>query len=317
MILALALALACAPESVPDLPKVIVVVSDATRADLGGAPLPEWWKEGREYTHAYSASNVTPTSTVTLTTGRYPREPERQMGVRLPTDAWPTSITSDQPVVTMLAKRPLPRGGVPGSIELVQQATADLLAGKLGAAAYIHTHGAHEPYDGVLAQPAAAPWYKWNTSTVNQRMFEDRRHGDLDPDLAAWTRLQYRSAAEHALAGIAPLIGVARASGATVIFTADHGDALGEDGRWGHATDLHDPQIHVPLIVWGPGVEPGTDSTPVPATCVGQTARLVLGQLVPDACDLRTGDIRGDVVAGMLLADGTWDERVILPTGGL
>lgn len=54
-----------------------------------------------------------------------------------------------------------------------------------------------------------------------------------------------------------------------------------------------------------------SDPTPVPATCVGQTARLVLGEPLTDACDLRDGTIRGDVVAGMLLADGTWDERII------
>ena len=85
----------------------------------------------------------------------------------------------------------------------------------------------------------------------------------------------------------------------------------------GDAADLHDPQIRVPLYVWGPGVTPGADPTPIPATCVGQTARLVLGEPLTDACDLRDGTIRGDVVAGMLLADGTWDERVILPTEGL
>jgi hypothetical protein len=165
---------------------------------------------------------------------------------------------------------------------------------------------AHEPYDGLVPGPG------YPVSLVMREQTRQRRCGDLDAEYAAWTRLQYRSAVEHALAGLAPLIGAARASGATVIFTADHGEALGEDGCWGHASGLHDPQVRVPLIVWGPGVEPGTDDRRVPGTCVGQTARAVLGERT--GCDLRTGRLPAEPpVVGMLLADGTWDERIILP----
>lgn len=43
---------------------------------------------------------------------------------------------------------------------------------------------------------------------------------------------------------------------ALVVFTADHGESLGEHGRIGHANGLTDPHIHVPLIVKPPKGDP-------------------------------------------------------------
>lgn len=325
----LLLALACTPEPPPpaDPPKVIVVVADTLRADLGGAPLPVWMREGREYTHAYAAAPWTSSAAVTISTGRYPvtleeRSPPSAISIDCdgtthplgvlprtwPADAWPSLLLTDQPAVQQLhqGERTIPFRG-PGSVELAAEAIAALRDPSTGPALLVWSTGAHEPYDGLLPGPG------YPVSSVQRERTKQHRCGDLDPEYAAWTRLQYRSAVEHALAGIAPLIGAARASGAVVVFTADHGEALGEDGLWAHGSSLHDAQVRVPLYVWGPGVVEGTDDRPVPATCVGQTARLVLGEPLTDACDLRDGTIRGDVVSGMLLADGTWDERVILP----
>ncbi len=42
-----------------------------------------------------------------------------------------------------------------------------------------------------------------------------------------------------------------------VIITADHGDALGEQGRYGHNTDLHYPVLRIPLIIRFPHNVPG------------------------------------------------------------
>ncbi len=38
------------------------------------------------------------------------------------------------------------------------------------------------------------------------------------------------------------------------IVTADHGEQLGEHGRWAHGPDLHEELIRVPLILSGPGL---------------------------------------------------------------
>lgn len=41
-----------------------------------------------------------------------------------------------------------------------------------------------------------------------------------------------------------------------VILTADHGEAFGERGHWGHGRELWEPLVHVPLLVFVPGVAP-------------------------------------------------------------
>jgi arylsulfatase A-like enzyme len=57
-----------------------------------------------------------------------------------------------------------------------------------------------------------------------------------------------------------------------VIITADHGEELGEHGRWGHAYGLHGEIVHVPLVVFGPGVPAGVRiSEPVSVRNVAAT----------------------------------------------
>ncbi|MEZ6196832.1 MAG: sulfatase-like hydrolase/transferase [Planctomycetota bacterium] len=47
---------------------------------------------------------------------------------------------------------------------------------------------------------------------------------------------------------------------ALVIVSADHGEAFEEHGATRHGTQLYEESIHVPLVVAGPGVEPGRDA---------------------------------------------------------
>ena len=42
-----------------------------------------------------------------------------------------------------------------------------------------------------------------------------------------------------------------------VILTADHGEAFGEHGAYGHGWTLHREVLHVPLIIAGPGIPSG------------------------------------------------------------
>lgn len=41
-----------------------------------------------------------------------------------------------------------------------------------------------------------------------------------------------------------------------IIFTADHGEAFGEHGHWGHGRELWEPLVRVPLLLFIPGTEP-------------------------------------------------------------
>jgi arylsulfatase A-like enzyme len=60
-----------------------------------------------------------------------------------------------------------------------------------------------------------------------------------------------------------------------VIITADHGEGLGDHGQPFHSTDLYDSQIHVPLVIVGPGIHPGH---------IGETVSLT--DLTPTVLDL-------------------------------
>jgi arylsulfatase A-like enzyme len=48
-----------------------------------------------------------------------------------------------------------------------------------------------------------------------------------------------------------------------VIFSADHGQAFYEHGNKLHGYTVYQEETHVPLIVWGPGVQPGVRPEPV------------------------------------------------------
>ncbi len=47
---------------------------------------------------------------------------------------------------------------------------------------------------------------------------------------------------------------------AVIVFTADHGEALGEHGCWAHGYTLYEPVVRVPLLIKAPGLEGGVES---------------------------------------------------------
>jgi arylsulfatase A-like enzyme len=48
-----------------------------------------------------------------------------------------------------------------------------------------------------------------------------------------------------------------------VVLVSDHGEQFGRHGTYGHAHDLYEPLVHVPLVVWGPGVRAARVAEPV------------------------------------------------------
>src|SRR5262249_20591764 len=55
------------------------------------------------------------------------------------------------------------------------------------------------------------------------------------------------------------LQGRGRVRNTWVVITSDHGEYLGERGLFGHGIGVHDPGIHVPLVLIPPLVEQGPD----------------------------------------------------------
>jgi hypothetical protein len=70
-----------------------------------------------------------------------------------------------------------------------------------------------------------------------------------------------------------------------IIATADHGESLGEHGYyWDHGRYVYEPSMHVPLIISGPGVEPGaTYAKPMSNSAVFYFASaLAVGEPLPE-----------------------------------
>lgn len=48
-----------------------------------------------------------------------------------------------------------------------------------------------------------------------------------------------------------------------IVFTADHGESLGEHNTWGHTRFIYQTTMHIPLFIHGPGIEAGRSQAPV------------------------------------------------------
>ena len=84
------------------------------------------------------------------------------------------------------------------------------------------------------------------------------------------------------------------------IVTADHGESLGEDGRWFHGGGLAPELLTVPLLVIGTGVEPGHVDGVVGHSSVPWTLAAAAGlERKRGAVDLRLGDRPGVAEGGL------------------
>lgn len=72
-----------------------------------------------------------------------------------------------------------------------------------------------------------------------------------------------------------------RAKHTVLVVTADHGEGLGDHGSPSHSTDLYNSQTHVPLLVRGPGIEPGRIAMTVSLTDLPPTMLDLAGFVPP------------------------------------
>ncbi|HSD91270.1 MAG TPA: sulfatase [Kofleriaceae bacterium] len=92
-----------------------------------------------------------------------------------------------------------------------------------------------------------------------------------------------------------------------VIVTADHGEGLGEHGHPYHSTDLYNSQIHVPLVLAGPGIKPSRVPETVSLTDLTPTVLELAGFEAP----------RGPSIDGHSFADLATGRRLSQPDGGV
>ena len=92
-----------------------------------------------------------------------------------------------------------------------------------------------------------------------------------------------------------------------VVVTADHGEGLGEHGHPYHSTDLYNSQIHIPLVIAGPGVLHQRVASAVSTTDLVPTL-LDLAGFQPPSRTTVDGDSFADLATG---------KRQTLPDGGI
>ena len=70
-----------------------------------------------------------------------------------------------------------------------------------------------------------------------------------------------------------------------VVLTSDHGEELFDHGGFEHGHAMWQELLHVPLVVWAPGVEPGRETAPVSLVDVAPTVLDSLGIAPPTPFD--------------------------------
>ena len=125
---------------------------------------------------------------------------------------------------------------------------------------FLHTYEVHNPYhpppefdlfsvkNQEGAPPAPAP--ATGGDPAQQRIARMAEH---EGGLYAGEVLYTDSAFGRLRAGLESL---GLLDDAIIIVTSDHGEEFGEHGQFGHAKTIYDEVLHVPLVVWAPGLVP-------------------------------------------------------------
>jgi arylsulfatase A-like enzyme len=91
-----------------------------------------------------------------------------------------------------------------------------------------------------------------------------------------------------------------------VVFTADHGESLGEHGYWGHGRNLHEPGLRIPMgFTWADRIRPQVIDSPALILDVAPTVLSLLG--LPPEEGFRGHDWGGVFAGGAAPAERvTW-----------
>lgn len=122
---------------------------------------------------------------------------------------------------------------------------------------WVHYFEPHQPYDVVPPEyrarfddvPNADPMLARVPKNSPYREKVRRRLNDYDGALAF--------ADSHFGRLVAAFEDYGLFDDSMIIFTADHGETLGEHGQHGHVFGLWEPVVNIPLMIYRPGVSPG------------------------------------------------------------
>lgn len=131
---------------------------------------------------------------------------------------------------------------------------------------YLHLRRPHSPYDpSPIALGALAPGEPIGSHPRDDDLqrADSRLGGDATDDERARVETLYRANLATVDDDLADILRRAeRDPQMLVVLLSDHGEALGEHGHFGHGYALDEENLHIPLVVAGPGVVAGVDEAP-------------------------------------------------------
>jgi len=300
-------------EREPDAPTVLLITSDTHRSDHVGFLADESWlrtdaidqlaAEGVVFTDVLSSINNTTPSHVSLFTGLSPRDTGILANLRRLSDAAPTLAErfSELGYATLASVSASPvnyrftglgqgfdRYSTPavrtmrGSVETMQELYRWLPDYEgLPLFVWVHLYDAHSPYRPPaeyerLYYPEELDPYDATRPGVNPSIAPGWNSSIADP---AYTEALYRAEITYVDDRLAELFAIDRFAGATVAFTADHGEVLsqGKDRLFNH-DGLSLDTLAVPLIFRHPGLPVGERrDEPVMQIDVGRTLLNLVG----------------------------------------
>ena len=268
----------------PDAPNVVLITLDTTRADFlscYGYPeetsprLDALAAEGTRFDLAVSTSAVTPVSHAGILTGRFNREHGLRVmmagsGFRID-DHVPTlaDLFKDAGYATLAVHSALPVSphfGLGRGFDVVE---GFMPAGR-NAGERVAARRSDESIGIVLdrLEETAGPFFLWlhlwDPHDMHQLPPEDfmpvaEELGISEQDQVRWTRAVYAAEVRYMDSQIGRLLDelerAGRLANTIIAVTADHGEGLGDHG-WALHRILYQEEIHVPLIVRVPGIDP-------------------------------------------------------------
>ncbi|HET7218350.1 MAG TPA: sulfatase-like hydrolase/transferase [Vicinamibacterales bacterium] len=257
-----------APPAQP--PSILLVTLDTTRADAigpeaAGADTPAFTAiaaRGTRFRHAYATVPETLPSHSSIMTGLYPAGHGVHENARF--------LSGAHPVV---AER-LRQAGYRTSAFV----SSFVLARRFGLARGFDVYDDELPASGVerassattdraiadLAQPATAPRFMW------VHYFDPHApYAPPEPFRTQFAQKPYLGEVAAMDRQLGRLIDAFEQQAArlkqpwAMVIAGDHGEGLGDHGELQHGNLLYQATMHVPLVIVGPGVTPGTADEPV------------------------------------------------------
>ena len=310
------------PERHAEGPDLVLVVLDSMRADRlsSGSSHPatpqlsRLTARGRVYTSAWAASSWTVPSVVQLLAATAPGE-KQTLAERLTGRGYTTACFTDNAHLSKGAQflrgfdrversagrwRLLVLGTalgellerlVPGSDErLVTKAVAWMGHRPGPFFLYVHFMDSHTPYRFPPLDGRRHPGRRIEFPRTGMRVTAEESDS---------IRARYDGGVHSADAQMGRLLAAVAARGRPflAVITSDHGESLGEDGRWFHGQSLAPELLAVPLVVLGEGVKPNAVASPVGHAAIVPT--LLAAASVP-CSDCAGPDLRREAAPGII-----------------